>query len=216
MTQLVLVRHGETVWHAENRYAGSSDIALTAHGEEQAAALACWAKSAGLAKIYVSPLARARATAGAAAYGLHLQPQVDLRLRELDFGQGEGLTPGELKAKFPAQYAAFVRDPVANPLPGGEDPRDALRRVHAAMADMVREVPEGRVLAVAHSTLIRLLLCDLLGIDPARYRDVFPKVNNVALTELRLLHDKPAALLSFNLPLSVEVPDIQEETPHAR
>ncbi|WP_248966102.1 histidine phosphatase family protein [Sphaerisporangium perillae] len=48
MTQLVLVRHGETVWHAENRYAGLSDIELTPRGHAQAAQLAAWSSSAAI------------------------------------------------------------------------------------------------------------------------------------------------------------------------
>ena len=63
MTDLVLVRHGETVWHAENRYAGVSDVALTPRGEEQAARLARWARTAGLVAVWSSPLSRARRTA---------------------------------------------------------------------------------------------------------------------------------------------------------
>ena len=48
MTDLVLVRHGETVWHAENRYAGVSDVALTPRGAiEQAGQLAAWADTPG-------------------------------------------------------------------------------------------------------------------------------------------------------------------------
>ena len=64
MTRLVLVRHGETIWHAENRYAGSSDIPLSPRGLEQAEQLAKWASRADLAAIWISPLRRARETAG--------------------------------------------------------------------------------------------------------------------------------------------------------
>ena len=216
MTRLVLVRHGETVWHAENRYAGSSDVALTARGEAQALALARWAKGAELTRIYASPLGRARATAQAAAEALGLPLQIDPRLRELSFGQAEGLTAGELKTRFPAEYAAFVRDPVAHPLPQGEDPRAAIARARDAVADIVAEAPGERVLAVAHSTLLRLLLCDLLGLDPARYREIFPRFDNVALTEVRLTSHQPAAMLCFNAPISLNPPGTSEEIPHAK
>ncbi|NUT12685.1 MAG: histidine phosphatase family protein, partial [Nonomuraea sp.] len=54
MTDLVLVRHGETVWHAENRYAGTSDVDLTERGRDQAAMLAAWAAEAGLAAVWSS------------------------------------------------------------------------------------------------------------------------------------------------------------------
>jgi broad specificity phosphatase PhoE len=59
MTDVLLVRHGETVWHAENRYAGTTDVALTDHGREQARALGGWARDAGLSALWCSPLSRA-------------------------------------------------------------------------------------------------------------------------------------------------------------
>jgi len=58
------------------------------------------------------------------------------------------------------------------------------------------------VLVVAHNTLLRLGLCVLTGIPVARYRDVFPRLDNAALTEIALHPDpaRPAALLSLNVP----------------
>ena len=61
-TRLVLVRHGETVWHQENRYAGTTDVALTDRGWEQARQLADWARTAGLAGIWASTLSRVAST----------------------------------------------------------------------------------------------------------------------------------------------------------
>ena len=58
--RIVLVRHGETVWHAENRYAGSSDIGLTATGQAQAAALGAWAVAVRPDGVVCSPLRRSR------------------------------------------------------------------------------------------------------------------------------------------------------------
>src|SRR5947209_7848035 len=101
MTNLVLSRHGETIWHSENRYAGCTDIPLSPRGYEQAERLARWASSAHLAAIWVSPLLRARETAQAAERATRLPAQVDPRLKELDFGQGEGLTRAEIERSFP-------------------------------------------------------------------------------------------------------------------
>lgn len=201
MSRIVLVRHGETVWHAENRYAGSSDIALTDRGREQAQALARWAGHAGLERIYVSPLVRARETARPAEAVLGMEAAVDTRLREIHFGEGEGLTSREMSKCFPVEYAAFRRDPVKHHLPGGEDPKAAIARGRAALEEMASQAgPQARVLIVTHNTLIRLLLCDLLGIPPARYRQVFPEVGNVSINELELT-ESGVALLRFNVPI---------------
>lgn len=204
MTNLVLVRHGETVWHAENRYVGTSDVALTPHGYEQAELLADWARTAGLDAIWVSPLSRTRETAAPAARAAELTPHVDARLRELDFGQAEGHTPAEMERLFPAAMAAFRADPVAHYLPGGEDPRDAVERAIACFEEITQLYPGGRVLVVMHTTLIRLALCRLIGVPLARYRSVFPFVRNGAITEVQLDRGR-ASLLEYNAPISPSI-----------
>ncbi|WP_407548720.1 histidine phosphatase family protein [Streptomyces sp. Pv4-95] len=208
MTDFILVRHGETVWHAENRYAGRSDVPLTAHGREQAATLAEWATTAGLTAIWSSPLSRARLTAEPAALGCGLAARIDERLCEVDFGEGEGLTRDEMRRRFPQQLAAFLADPVDSHLPGGEHPRLAAERAAAALHDIAREQPHGRVLLVAHSTLVRLLLCHLLGIPLADYRRVFPQLHNGALTEIRVEEGR-TALLRFNVPAMAQSPALR-------
>jgi len=203
MTHLVLVRHGETEWHAENRYAGVSDVPLTPHGVRQAERLAAWAGRAGLAAVWTSTLSRAQLTArdSAAAAGVPLR--VDERLRELDFGHAEGLTSGEMRDRFPEALRAFHADPVADHLPGGEDPADAARRFTACLDDITAAYPDDRVLVVAHTTAIRLALCDLIGVPLRDYRRLFPRVRNCALTELRLSPGpgREVALLEFNTPI---------------
>ncbi|TJZ57089.1 histidine phosphatase family protein [Streptomyces piniterrae] len=205
MTDFILVRHGETVWHAENRYAGRTDVPLTDHGREQAATLANWATTADLTAVWSSPLSRARLTAGPAAEACGLTPRIDERLYELDFGQGEGLTRDEMRHRFPQQLDAFLADPVEHHLPGGEDPRRAAGRAAACLADIAREHPHGRILLVAHSTLVRVLLCHLLGIPLADYRRVFPELHNGALTEIRV-EDGRTALLRLNTPAMTAIP----------
>ncbi|CAN5214021.1 alpha-ribazole phosphatase [soil metagenome] len=199
MSRLVLVRHGETVWHAEHRYAGTTDVLLTPRGREQAEALGRWAKTAGLAAVWASPLSRARETAAAAARATGLAVRVDERLRELHFGRAEGRTKTELGRELPAVVAAFLADPVVNHMPGGEDPAAAADRGVTCLRGLAGVHPEGRVLVVGHTTLFRLTLCRLLGLPLAEYRRVFPHVRNGALTEVRLAGDV-TGLLQFNTP----------------
>jgi broad specificity phosphatase PhoE len=203
MTHLVLVRHGETVWHAENRYAGSSDVALTARGLEQAAQLGAWARTAHLAAVWTSPLSRARITATTCADITGLPLQIDARLRELDFGAAEGLTSAEMGRRLPDALEAFRTDPVANHLPDGEDPVKTADRFTACLHDIAQQHPDGRVLVVTHTTAIRLALCRLIGISLSAYRQLFPFVRNCGLTELRLTNGQ-TALLEFNTPIEPE------------
>lgn len=201
MTRVFLVRHGQTVWHAENRYCGVSDVAPSPEGREQAARLAGWARGAHLDAIWSSPLQRARQTAELAAQAAGIAPRIDARLRELDFGQGEGLTAAEMAARFPDAWNAFRADPVRHHLPGGEDPAALVSRATEALAEAARACPDGRVLVVAHTTLIRLVLCHYLGVPLSNYRRTFPSLDNVALNEFDL---DPAggafALRRYNAP----------------
>jgi broad specificity phosphatase PhoE len=206
MTTLYLARHGETEWHAEHRYAGSSDVPLTAHGLDQATVLAEWAPTAGLAAIVASPLSRARRSAEPAAAATGLPLRIDPRLVEIDFGAGEGMSPGELASTYPDDWAGFQRRPARHPLPGGEPGVDGIARAMPALDDLATEFADSRVLVVMHATLMRLLVCELVGIDPDQYRDVFPVVENCALLPLEFpwRGDSPgparARLLGLNVP----------------
>ncbi|MGW0733061.1 histidine phosphatase family protein [Streptomyces sp. NPDC002851] len=208
MTDFILVRHGETIWHAENRYAGQTDVALTHRGHQQSAALAAWAADADLSAVWSSPLSRARLTAAPAAQACNLDLRTDPRLTEVDFGAGEGLTRSEMREQFPDQLEAFLTDPVRNHLPGGEDPRQAAERASACLHDIAHDHQLGTVLVVAHSTLLRLTICHLLGIPLANYRQVFPELHNGALTEVRLAEGH-AALLRLNAPVPAASPALR-------
>ena len=201
MTALVLVRHGETVWHAENRYAGRSDVALTARGRAQAEPLARWAADARPALVVSSPLARARDTAAPAARAAGVALRTDPRLVEVDFGAGEGRHRAEMRAAFPQALEAFLAAPSSHPLPGGEPGADAVARALPPLCGYADEAgPDATVLVVAHQTLLRLVLCALLEIPLDRYRAVFPRLDNGALTTVRLA-DGPPALLGLNVSL---------------
>ena len=197
MTRLLLARHAETVWHAENRYAGGrSEPELTDRGLRQAEQLAKTAVAMGVDVVVSSPQRRAvtTATPTAEALGvpLHLRPD----LREVDFGDLEGHTLSEMD---PEAVRRFREDPAANAFPNAEPLQAAGERCAAALREVDAE-HDGTVLVVAHSSLFRIGLCVLIGLPVGRYRHVFPLLENVALTEIRLPADPslPASLLSMN------------------
>ena len=190
MTEIIFVRHGETVWHAENRYAGISDIALTAKGLEQGKKLANWAETAQLSAIYSSELKRAKLTAEFSCQKTGLELNVEKRLNEVDFGKGEGLTRDEMKLNFPEELAKFIEAPADNPLPDGEKGVNAIERANPVIKEIIEKFPKGKVLIVAHSTLIRLLLCKFMNIDLNEYRTRFPEIENCALNILNFESDQ--------------------------
>lgn len=199
MTDLVLVRHGETEWHAGNRYAGRADVPLTPHGLAQAEDLAVWARRTPPDVVLASPLERARQTAEPPARVAGLDVVLDDRLVEVDFGKGDGLTRDEMRGRFPLDLDAFLAAPATSPLPGGETGADAVARSRPALTQAAEHHPDGTVLIVAHQTLLRLLLCDLLEIPLDHYRRIFPRLDNVARTVVRPADHGPAALLALNI-----------------
>ena len=151
--------------------------------------------------MWSSTLQRAIDTAAPAAEAAGLELRTDARLVEVAFGKGEGLTRSEMGVVFPDAVDAFLRSPASVPLPGGERGYDAIARAAAAFREICAQQPDGRVLVVAHSTLLRLVLCALLGIDPESYRQVFPNLRNATVTTLDLADDGAAALDSYNVPI---------------
>jgi len=194
---LLLTRHAETVWHRENRYAGTSDIDLTPHGVQQAQRLGDWVRTSGVNVIVCSPVRRARETAAPSAAATGLEIEVEDDLREVGFGIAEGRTLAELD---PDVVARFRADPSASPFPGAEQPSVAAERCADALRRIASRHADDTVLVVGHSTVLRLGLCLLLGLPVGRYRQVFPQLDNVAITEIALV-DHGAALLTLNVPV---------------
>lgn len=207
---LHLIRHGETEWHAENRYAGRSDIRLTGRGVRQAAVLAASASRLNLGLVASSHLRRAIETAAPLAAAAAVPHRVDARFAEVDFGRGEGLTRDEMRTRFPDDLDAFLARPASHPLPGGEPGVAAAERAFAGLAALVAEHREdaGAIALVAHTTLIRLMLCTFLRLPLDEYRRRFPEVGNVSVTTVRVDRTPVAAemiasagLIAFNMPL---------------
>ena len=93
MGRIYFVRHGETVWNREKRIAGSTDVALTEKGREEAEERGKELEKLGLKvdRIYSSPLSRAYDTALIIASHLKVEVEKDERLREQAFGYWEGV-----------------------------------------------------------------------------------------------------------------------------
>lgn len=202
-SELILVRHGQTAWHAENRYAGVSDVDLTNAGRAQARTLADWAIANPPDLLFTSPVRRALETVAPVETALGLRAMVVDELREVHFGVAEGRTIGELAQTDPGMVERFHRDPAINPFPGAESAATAADRGVLAIKKIAAAAAGRCALVVAHNTLIRLTLCALLGVRLDAYRTVFPRLDNATLTHISVAADgsEGTALLSFNVPI---------------
>jgi probable phosphoglycerate mutase len=194
-TVTMLLRHGQTSMSVEKRYAGTSDVPLTEVGLRQADAAAKRLSSAGLDAIVTSPLLRARQTATAVAAMCGAGVLVDEGFRETDFGAWEGRTFAEVRDRWPDEMAAWLADPLVAP-PGGESLSAVRDRVSDALARLLADHPERRVLIVSHVTPIKTLIAlALLAPSAALYR---MHLDVAALSEIDWYVDGPAVLRSFN------------------
>jgi probable phosphoglycerate mutase len=170
MALFYFVRHGESAWNAENRLCGRTDVPLSEAGRQQAARLSERLSALRLKAIYTSPLRRALETANLIAVPAGLEPVIDERLIELDYGAWEGKTFDAIMEQDGVNYRAWDADPAAVGPPGGESGQQALARVAPFLESLAARHPEGNVVVVGHKTICRLLVCHVLGLSPSDYR----------------------------------------------
>jgi probable phosphoglycerate mutase len=150
ITELLMVRHGQSTWNADGRWQGHADAPLSALGEAQAAAAAT---AIGAVDVVVaSDLVRAQRTAEIVAEVLGIDDvEFDPRLRERDAGAWTGLTRVEIEERWPGHLAEW-RTP-----DGYEPDHELLVRVLDAIADLHSRHRGRHLFAVAHGGVLRAL-----------------------------------------------------------
>ena len=163
--RLVLVRHAETDAAMQGRCYGTLDVALSAQGRRRAAELGAALAADPLAGVYSSPLERAVETAApiAGAQGVEVVTVRDLR--EVDFGELEGLTFDEIRAGWAELYREWMERPADVRFPGGESFSDLRDRALPALADSRMRHAGEAVVVVTHGGVVRIALADVLRLD---------------------------------------------------
>jgi len=210
-TRLLLVRHGATTLSAEDRFAGSTDVALSDEGRHQAAGLAARLRHEPLASVYCSPMRRTIETASIIAEPHGIAPVTRPGLREIDHGHWEGLTRQEVEQRFGDEYARWEADPFTVAPHGGECGVDVMARALPVIRAIVESHAGERVLVVSHKATIRLIISSLLGFDARGYRDRLDQAP-ACLNILDFRDPVRARLMLFN-DVSHYTP--QTETPRA-
>ena len=167
---LYLVRHGQTDGSKEGRYCGAIDLPINATGRAMAEALAVYYAFEPWTAIYASTLVRTQQTAEPLCKRTGLQMQIEAGLREIEYGEWEGVLPEEARAKNPQLYAAWDADPGNVAPPGGETGKQVAERAMKALDAIRAQSNDGQVLAVSHKATIRVLVCALMGIDISQFR----------------------------------------------
>jgi probable phosphoglycerate mutase len=168
---LYFLRHGETVYSKTGAFCGEVDAELTPDGVRMAEAFADAYRSIAWTAVYVSPMKRTIATAQPLCDRLSLQMQLRPGLEEIRYGKWENKTADFVKQHYWDDYIHWLAEPAWNPPTGGETSVEIASRASVVIAEIQQKYPTGNILVVSHKATIRILLCDLLGIDLGRYRD---------------------------------------------
>ena len=166
MTQLILIRHGETVWNQQRRMQGHSDSPLSETGLRQAQLLARRLKEIAFSALYSSDSGRAHHTARSVAEVTGHDIVLEPRLRERHFGVFEGLTGSEIEANYPAYYVRFKSRDQAHVIPGGESASQFRARVFACFDEISSRHNGELVVVITHGLVLDVLYRAALGIAP--------------------------------------------------
>jgi len=191
VSQLLLVRHGQTDANAAGLLLGRTDPPLNDAGRAQAAAAAARVASFAPERVLTSPLLRTVETAEIVAARCGLAVEVEDRLIEVDYGEYDGLPFAEL----PADLVRRWRTEADFAPPGGESLASVGVRMAALGAEILGDLGTASVVAVSHVSPIKAAVCWALGLpDLASWR---MRLDNASVTRLAPGPEGPV-LLSFN------------------
>lgn len=153
-----IFRHGQTIWNAEGRPQGQHPypVPLTMTGREQAAELAAKLADKKIKTLISSDLLRARQTAEIVAEKLGLKVEFDPRLREVDYGELNGMYTLEREEKFP-DFRECYRD-YDRRFPGGESFCEVGERMKNAIIDAARKYHHRNLALSTHGNAMAVLV----------------------------------------------------------
>ncbi len=183
LPSIYLARHGETAWSLSGQHTGVTDLPLTPRGEQNARSLADRLRGLHFARVYTSPLQRARRTCELAGFGA--VAQIDPDLVEWNYGEYEGITTAEILAKRPG-WNLF-----SDGCPGGESPAQIGARADRVVARL-RSQP-GDVLLFSSGHFLRVLTARWLGLEPGAGR--YFVLSTASLSMLGYEHDETESVI---------------------
>lgn len=186
MARVLLVRHGISEYNSARRFAGSSDVDLTADGYQQIERLRDRLAGEKIDVAYCSNLRRALKTAEAICEKHCVEITQCPELQEIHYGDVEGLKFDEIKDRFPGLAKQITDFESRIDFPGGETFEGFARRISLFLDRLEKHGNGQTVLVVAHGGPIQTLVCHLLGIDVKHWRQI--RVDNASLT---IMHTSP-------------------------
>ncbi|MFC1945775.1 histidine phosphatase family protein [Chloroflexota bacterium] len=195
MPRLLLVRHGQTELSEEPRFWGQTDIALSEHGVAQAQRLRERLRPVKFAAVYASDLKRTVTTAKIILGKRKTEITPCAELREVSFGQLEGLTFDEIGKLYPDLVADLEMWRVSPRFPGGESIPELDARLERFLPRLDAHAEGGTVLVVAHGGSLRRLLCHLMQLENEHWNQL--RIDLASLSILDVFPEAELAVLSL-------------------
>lgn len=195
-TKVYLVRHGETEWNKLGKFQGCIDTNLSKEGIVQAE---CVSKkfNGNFDYIYTSPLKRAFHTAEIICGNKEIKPVAVQELREINFGEWEGLTIKEIMNSFADEFYKWRNDEVEAPMCGGDlSLKKASTRAKTAIKEIVNKHKGDSIIIVAHGGIIKAALVGLLGWNMTMYHKV--TIGNTSICEIDFDNDLNPIIIKLN------------------
>lgn len=166
MIRIVLVRHGQTEWNRVERFRGRVEIPLNTIGQAQAVAIADYLKECSpISTVYSSPLARAMDTAAPIASAFRVKVRPLDGLIDIDYGQWQGLTPDEVRERWPELHRLWYSEPQLVEIPDGESLAAVRERAATMLSEVLSHHRQETVALVSHQVVCKVMLLHALGLD---------------------------------------------------
>ncbi len=171
MTEIILVRHGETEWNVKEVFRGRIDVELNETGMRQAELLAEYLSDLKIDAVYSSPLKRALRTAEIIANYHKLDVEIARGLIDFDYGEWQGLPHQEVEERYKELYAQWIKNPHQIRMTGGESLNDVSKRATGVVNEVIARY-RGTVVLVSHRVVNKVLICALLGLDNSHFWNI--------------------------------------------
>lgn len=180
MTRLLLVRHGLTEYNNTRRFGGHSDVDLNDEGRRQAEKVRVRLADEKIDVVYSSDLKRAVSTADIISNGRELETIACPELREMNYGEVEGLTFEEIGRRYPGLREMIIDFNLQMEFPGGESLNGFIERTITFMDRIDMQERNRNVLIVSHNGSLKVLVCHLLGLDQCHWPKF--RIDNASLS----------------------------------
>lgn len=195
-TKVLLIRHGETEWNTLGKFQGCTDIALSEDGIKQAKLLNDRLKGE-FDYIYASPLSRALETAKILVSDNNKEVTIAPDIREINFGEWEGLTVKEIKEKYPEMFKAWRTDKKESYICGGDASiHNAVNRATKCILDIVSKHKGKKIVIVAHGGIIKAGLIGIFEWDMTMYHKM--ALGNTCINTIVFNDEMMPALIGVN------------------